>query len=169
MFSHAISHMDVIRQCPGPRRRRGFTLLEFMCAAAVAALLLTIAVPTYRASIQRAHVRACVDDLLQLSMAIESYRTMHGMHPPLSLDDLPPGPRTDPWGNPYKFLNFDSGVPGVKGMIRKDHNLHPLNSEFDLYSTGPDGKSAAALTAKPSRDDIIWARDGSYVGVASEY
>jgi general secretion pathway protein G len=169
MFSDAISHMDVIRQCPGLRRRRGFTLLELMCAAAVAALLLTIAVPTYRTAVQRAHVRACVNDLLQLSMAIESYRTAHGMQPPLSLDDLPAGPRIDPWGNPYKFLNFASGEPGVKGKIRKDHNLHPLNTDFDLYSTGPDGKSAAALTAKSSRDDIIWARDGSYVGVASEY
>jgi general secretion pathway protein G len=48
----------------------------------------------------------------------------------------------DPWENAYEFLNFNSPVPGVKGKIRKDHNLHPLNSEFDLYSMGADGQSA---------------------------
>jgi len=165
MFSDAITHMDVIRH----RARRGFTLLELMCATAVAALLLAVAVPSYRASIVRAEIRQCVNDLLHLSMAIEQYRTMHGMQPPLSLDELSGVPLTDPWGNPYRFLNFTSGAPGVQGKIRKDHNLHPLNSSFDLYSTGPDGESAPPLTAKSSQDDIIWARDGSYVGVASEY
>ena len=88
---------------------------------------------------------------------------------PDSLDQVPTDAKTDPWGHSYQYLNFNSGQPGVMGKIRKDHNLHPLNSEFDLYSVGPDGTSAAALTAKASRDDIIWARDGAFVGVASDY
>jgi general secretion pathway protein G len=54
-------------------------------------------------------------------------------------------------------------------MIRKDHNLHPLNSEFDLYSLGKDGRSSPPLTAQASRDDVIWARDGDFVGLASDY
>ena len=54
-------------------------------------------------------------------------------------------------------------------MIRKDHNLHPLNSEFDLYSFGKDGQSQSPLTAKASRDDVIWARDGGFVGLAEDY
>jgi general secretion pathway protein G len=57
----------------------------------------------------------------------------------------------------------------VKGKIRKDHNLHPLNSEFDLYSMGADGASVSPLTAKASRDDVIWGRDGSFVGLASDF
>jgi general secretion pathway protein G len=57
----------------------------------------------------------------------------------------------------------------VSGKIRKDHNLHPLNSEFDLYSIGPDGSSSPPLTARASQDDIIWARDGAFVGPAEDY
>jgi general secretion pathway protein G len=34
---------------------------------------------------------------------------------------------------------------------------------------GADGASAAPLTAKASQDDVIWARDGSFVGLASEF
>jgi len=45
----------------------------------------------------------------------------------------------------------------------------PINSDFDLYSMGKDGRSVAPLTAKDSRDDIVRANDGGYVGLASEF
>ncbi len=34
---------------------------------------------------------------------------------------------------------------------------------------GPDGKSVAPLTAKASRDDIVRANDGKFIGEASDY
>ena len=48
----------------------------------------------------------------------------------------------------------------------KDRFLVPINSDFDLYSMGKDGKSQMPLTAKDSRDDIIRANDGAYIGLA---
>jgi general secretion pathway protein G len=45
----------------------------------------------------------------------------------------------------------------------------PINSDFDLYSLGKDGKSAGPLTALASRDDVILANDGRFVGLASDY
>ena len=62
-----------------------------------------------------------------------------------------------------------NGGGGQSDRARKDHNLHPLNSDFDLYSMGPDGESQPALTAKASWDDIIRASDGGFVGRASRY
>ena len=53
--------------------------------------------------------------------------------------------------------------------MRKDRFLIPINTSFDLYSMGKDGKSAAPLTAQASQDDVIWANDGSFVGLASQY
>ena len=76
------------------------------------------------------------------------------------------GVPTDPWGNPFQYTNLGTAPPGA---ARKDKFLVPINSDFDLYSMGPDGESVAALTAKPSRDDIIRANDGGFVGLASEY
>ena len=55
------------------------------------------------------------------------------------------------------------------GQARKDHNLVPINSDFDLFSAGPDGKSTGPLTAKASRDDIIRGSDGAFVGRAADY
>jgi general secretion pathway protein G len=152
-----------------PRTARGFTLFELMLTGAVCALLIAIATPSYRSIIERQKVGQCVRDLAMIAGRIEKYRTMHGFKPPMSLGELGAAPPKDPWGFDYRYLNFAADAPGVKGQIRKDHNLHPLNSEFDLYSVGPDGESRAPLTAKASRDDVIWARDGAFVGIARDY
>jgi general secretion pathway protein G len=53
--------------------------------------------------------------------------------------------------------------------VRKDKNLHPLNTDFDLYSLGPDGESRLPLTAGPSRDDILRANNGAFIGRAENY
>lgn len=55
------------------------------------------------------------------------------------------------------------------GKLRKDKNLVPINSDFDLYSKGPDGQSASPLTASISQDDIVRGRNGTFFGKASEY
>jgi hypothetical protein len=39
----------------------------------------------------------------------------------------------------------------------------------DLYSSGKDGESRTPLTARPSRDDIVVARDGAFVGLATDF
>ena len=43
------------------------------------------------------------------------------------------------------------------GKMRKNRFLVPINSEYDLYSMGKDGKTQMPLTAKASRDDVIFA------------
>jgi general secretion pathway protein G len=147
---------------------RGFTLIELLMTTVVVALLAAITLPSYARVVERQRVGQAERDLRLIALRIENYRIGHGS-PPLALSELDMTIPKDPWGNDYQFLNFLSPAPGVNGKIRKDHNLHPLNSEFDLYSVGPDGSSVAPLTARASRDDIIWARDGAFVGPAADY
>ena len=52
---------------------------------------------------------------------------------------------------------------------RKDRNLVPINSDFDFFSMGKDRRSTAALTAQHSRDDIIRASDGGFIGLGADY
>ena len=147
----------------------GFTLLETMMATAVAALLLALAIPTYGRIMDRLKVSTATQDLVRIAQEVQRYRTAHDFRLPDSLADLAGIPRQDPWGADYEYLNFSAPIPGINGRIRKDHNLHPLNTEFDLYSKGPDGDSNSPLTSSKSRDDIIWARDGSFVGKAEDF
>jgi general secretion pathway protein G len=73
----------------------------------------------------------------------------------------------DPWGRPYQYLKFpDKKHPP---NARKDRFLVPINSAFDLYSLGKDGATAAPLTAAKSRDDVVVANDGGYIGLARNY
>ena len=65
--------------------------------------------------------------------------------------------------------NSNGSGNASKGKPRKDRFLHPINSDYDLYSMGKDGESVEPLTAKKSHDDVIRANDGSFVGLATEF
>jgi general secretion pathway protein G len=132
-------------------------------AVVVLALLVAIALPSYTAQVNRSRVARAVADIKDLEMRLERYLTERGRFP-ANLVEF--GSPTDPWGNEYQYLNMEGASVG---KVRKDHSLHPLNTDYDLYSMGPDGKSVSPLTAKPSRDDVIRARNGGFVGLASDY
>lgn len=61
------------------------------------------------------------------------------------------------------------GATCGSGKPRKDHFLHPVTSDFDLYSMGKDGETVAPLTAQKSHDDVIRASDGAYYGLAKNF
>ena len=52
---------------------------------------------------------------------------------------------------------------------RQDQFLRPVNSDYDLYSMGPDGETQFNLSSGKGRDDIVRALDGAYVGIAGQF
>ena len=90
---------------------------------------------------------------------------------PEDLRDIGMDKIIDPWGRPYKYLKIfgSDDVKDGKGKPRKNRSLHPINTDFDLYSLGRDGKSTAPLTAKISQDDIVRANNGGFAGLVSNY
>ena len=150
----------------GKDQCRGFTIVELMTVLAIVATLSSIAIPAYLGTIDRARIGVSIGELYQIQNDIRMFQMDEGRFPD-ALTDLGRGVLLDPWGNPYQYLNF-ANVIGT-GKMRKDRFLVPINSDYDLYSMGGDGRSTPALTAKHSRDDIIRAGDGTFVGLASEY
>jgi general secretion pathway protein G len=144
----------------------GFTLIEILIASAILAVIASIAVVGYRGYVETAKVNIAINELTEMSIVISDYGLDNGKFP-ASLAVIGIDTMLDPWGNPYQYLNI--AADPSNGNVRKDHNLVPLNTDFDLYSMGPDGKSVSPLTAKASRDDIIRANNGSYVGPAANY
>ena len=154
-----VNIMTIISSC-------GFTLLELIIVIVIVGILASIAVPGYHSFIEKARITRAISDINLLEREILDWQVDHG-DLPLSLEDIGRDGFLDPWENPYQFVNF-STISG-NGKKRKDHNMVPINDDFDLYSMGKDGKSQTPLTAKASRDDIIRAQNGRYKGIASEY
>lgn len=163
--------------CPAPCNRpsalnararltSGFTLVELMMVVAVIGVLSALAYPKYTSYRERVRVDQARKDIVMMAMAITLYWNDARSYP-ASLTVVGLGGRPDPWGNPYRYLPLE-GVNNL-GHARKDHSLVPINTDFDLYSMGPDGRSAPPLTARFSRDDIVRANNGQFVGVASSY
>ena len=144
----------------------GFTLVEILLAVAIVAVLMFVAAPSYSSYVERTRVNQAIIDIVAIGAQIKAYE-LDNRDIPDSLAQIGAGGKLDPWGRPYVYSAFRT--PKDKGHARKDKNLVPINSDFDLYSVGKDGASSAPLTAKPSRDDVVRANDGAFVGLASDY
>jgi len=148
------------------RREAGLTLLEILITLAIIGILAAIVAEAYDGALGKARVTRAIADIRVIEKILATMEVEENL--PQSLGEIGWANRVDPWGNPYQYLNFE-GVKGLPGKARKDRFLVPLNTTFDLYSMGPDGKSKGPLSAKASRDDILRAADGIFVGPASEF
>jgi len=153
---------------PRPSRRcrwSGFTLIELVVVVTIVGVLASIAIPSFQGMRERAQIVAAISDIAVLSQELTEFELINNRFPN-SLAEAGLGGRLDPWGNPYQYLNHEGASNGPK---RKDRFLVPVNSDYDLYSMGPDGTSVAAFPAGPSRDDIVRANNGGFIGLASVF
>jgi len=148
------------------RRILGFTIVELFIVLAIIGVVASIAIPRYVDYRERIKVAQAITDIRALSLLINNYQLDARAYPP-NLAAVGNASKLDPWGRPYVYTNLQD-IKG-KGKARKNKNLVPINSDFDLYSVGKDGDSVGPLTAKASRDDVIRANDGGFVGLASDY
>lgn len=153
----------------------GFTLIELLITVVILAILLVFATSLVFGGIDcknqkmgwimRAKVGAAIGDIGSTKLDLDMYELNH--------DSLPDSTEllallgVDRFGNPYQFL--DHSTVNGEGPKRKYKSLVPVNSQYDLYSMGPDGKTATPMTSQPGEDDIILANDGGYIGVACFY
>ena len=147
-------------------RARGFSLLEIAIVLSIAGILIAIAVPGMESYILRNRVAQAVVEINDMSTKIRQYEVAKAALPN-TLADAGFGGKVDPWGRPYEYFNLRTAAGN--GQARKDKKLAPLNSDYDLYSVGPDGITQSSLGNSASRDDVVRARDGGFVGTAEEF
>ncbi len=152
-------------------QRSGFTLIEALIATAIVGILTAIAVPAYNGYIDRTRNSLAISEITAIQTEIERYYTREFRYPDslAALGAALPNGGIDPWGRAYVYLNIVNGPPGVKGNVRKDHALNPINTNYDLYSMGKNGVTKTQISQKDSLDDIIVARDGGFVGLAADF
>jgi len=157
----------------------GFTIFELLIALILVSILASFAIAVYGSSepncdnpnakqgaLMRAKIGQVNGDIGKIHLAASRFELSRNRYPAnlaeIGLDDL-----RDPWDNPYQYLVV-FGITS-KGPVRKDHNLHPVNSGYDVYSMGPDGATATPFTSTLGKDDIVMANDGDYFGLACQY
>ena len=147
-------------------------MIEVMIVIAIMGILTSIGVPNYTKYREKARIAVAITEIKFIEKEIATYVVKNGELPE-DLSEIGMDKVLDPWGRPYQYLKTqgicDDKDKGDKGKPRKDHSLHPINCDFDLYSVGKDGKSTAPLTAKISHDDIVHANNGGFVGLVSNY
>ena len=149
-------------------KNHAFTIIEFSLVIVIFSLMYGMMAPTYVYYVDMAKTNEAETTITDISKDIDDFFLTNG-HYPDTLEEVYGEVPLDDWGNPYQYLRIDGGNIKGKGKLRKDKNLVPINSDYDLYSMGPDGKSSSALTAEISRDDIVRGRNGGFFGVAEDY
>ena len=159
-----------------PRRRgrdgiltqHGFQLIELLIAMAVVSLLAMVAIPSYGRYRDKVDNATAAADITSITQAIERYYTENNRYPD-DLNEVNMATLQDPWKHSYQYLRINGAGLKGKAALRKDKNLVPINTDYDLYSDGKDGGTQPPLTAKVSKDDIVRANNGKYIGLASDY
>ena len=150
-------------------RVAGFPLIEIVIVCGLIGTLSMIIVPRLLGYTQKNRDLQAIVDITKISLDFDQYIMDYGT-PPDSLAEVGADGMRDPWGRPYEYLKIaDSTDPGMEGRRRKDHSLVPVNSDYDLYSMGPDGRTGAPFTDSKARDDIVRASNGGYIGPVTEF
>jgi len=143
----------------------GFTLLELLVVTLIIGTLSTMAAPSLQRAREQAQVGAAIAELRIIQSELAIYIEIN-FGPPVSLAAIDRAGLIDPWGYTYIYNPLTGAGAGA---ARKDKFMVPLNTDYDLYSVGLDGKSKSPLSAKDSKDDVIRALDGAYFGLAEDF
>lgn len=145
---------------------RAITIVELLIFGAIVVTLSGIGLPMYQKYRNNTYMAKAIVDIRTLEHDIYTFEGFNGKLPDF-LDEVRPGYPLDPWKNPYQFQNTTTKKGNAKA--RWDKLFRPLNTDFDLYSLGPDGQTEENLDRPTSLDDIVRALNGQFVGLASEY
>jgi general secretion pathway protein G len=143
---------------------QGLTLVELMLTLVIVGVLAGMGIPAYQDYKERIRISQAIADITIIAAKINAYYEDDRAYPE-SLAVIG-AEQLDPWGRMYEYKDLTSKG---NGGSRRDKKLNPLNTYFDLYSRGKDGKTKLQISQKDSLDDVLRANDGGFIDLASKY
>jgi len=120
---------------PAVVRSRGFTLIELLVVIAIISVLVALLLPAVQAAREAARRAQCLNNLMQLAIALQNYESSHEMFPPGVVSET--GPVLDqPTG--YHFGWLVSILPYCEMRNTYDH--------FNLAVSVYDGRNLTTRT-----------------------
>lgn len=144
----------------------GFTFVELIIVMGIILVVGAMAVPALKDAIKSAKLARSVADVRTIGDTALGYAAEYG-YGPNNLAEIWYDKQMDPWGHPYQYRVINDSTDPA--LLRTDRFGVPINQFFDLYSLGADGLTAVQITDAAGQDDVIWAADGVYMGIASNY
>jgi prepilin-type N-terminal cleavage/methylation domain-containing protein len=136
--------------------RKGFTLIELLIVMAVIAVLIGIAIPSFRGMQTQAKITKAQGDMRVLKLALESYNARHNVYPAaLSavtletvsiISTLPTDPFAATAGTSYGYA-----TSGVNGFY------------YCMWSVGPNNGGACTINAS----GIVTTGEANEVGTSN--
>jgi general secretion pathway protein G len=141
---------------------RGFTLVELVAVCAVLTVLTFLAIPAYGKIKQKAMEVRAMEEIRGMEKAISAYSVDNGGALPVDLAAARLGTPKDPWGKLYEYHPIGT----YPARFSSQFDIDQLNTDYDLYSMGNNGRSQPDIMDDDSDDDIVRSGDGGWVGLA---
>ena len=131
-------------------------MIELIVVVTIIGVLAVMAIPAYNDYLNKTKNASAIGDIRTLSTEISAFYMDRGSNPS-GLDKINRAGFLDPWKNEYVYKT----TPVLLDKIGL-----PLNTDYDVYSTGADGKNeSSGGDPTTNNDDIVRANDGAFVGL----
>jgi general secretion pathway protein G len=135
-----------------------------MIGVAIVGVLAALTTTNYQIYIERVRVARAIIEMKGISLHLDTVKNDGGTLP-ATLASVRLAQK-DPWGRFYRYLRLTAPPQAI---ARKDQFLVPLNSDYDLFSLGVNGRSQPRITDPDSLDDVVRGANGAFLGLARNY
>jgi general secretion pathway protein G len=140
------------------------TLIELILVSAIIGILATMAIPAYSRIQDIARQVRAVEEIRVIEKSVYAVSIDKGGATLADLTGTGQENLRDPWGNLYVY----HPIAPAPDPVARFFLTTTLNTDFDLYSKGPNGGTDPDITLAVSLDDIVRTGDGGAVETALE-